>query len=245
MYEHKANKYKLKYKYKTNLVGGHQDCDIGIANNYLENAFIVNDVNLIPFEKSLFHNFKNHPVCSYSVWDERRDHLYIPTSPNNNDKVFKYLDYNIRPYHTHYADIIENGVVIAHGGSRYDYTLWSKKHRKWYLVNTFPRDDNTLEKLARDMNIELQIDSNPEPKVMSFDERTNILMYLIRKIAIFLSVKNVMKLINDDEFDRVNAIAFLLSEAKNMNELPHNVTFNTAAPGYIRELEELAKTYIN
>ena len=243
MYKYKLNKYKLKYKNSTNLVGGKRDCDIAIADNHLENAIMKNDVNLVPFEfeRSIYEPIKSQPVCSYSIMD-RQHNLYIPTHPNNNDLVFKYLNYYVRPYQILYDDIVVDGRVMSHGGTKNEYILWSDKHQKWYLFDTFPRDDNTFEKLAKDMNIEVLIDPNPEPQVLPPDERTAVMMYLIPALAKFLLVKNIVRLLPGDYFDPLEYISFLLEEATSTRYAPNNIEFNTAAPGYIRELEEINKT---
>lgn len=244
MYEYKSNKYKLKYQNITNLVGGYKDCNIAIANNHLDGAYIKNNVNLVPFEKSIFHPIRSHPVCSYSIWNKQHTQLYIPTPPNYTDKIFKYLNYRIRAYQIFYNP---TGVLIDEIGkqeeTKHDFLLWSNKHQKWYIFDTFPKDDNTLEKLGKDMNMEILIDSNPEPRVLVPDMRVDLLMYIVPPLTKFLVIKNIIKPLIKEKFNISDDISYLLDEAYSTRYVLRNIQFNTAAPGYIKELEELEELY--
>ena len=239
MYKDKKNKYKLKYEYSTNLVGGNKDCDIDIANEHLQSVYVKKIVDLIPFERNIFRFKRSHPICSYSVYDAPKDHLYIPTPPNNNDKVFKYLDYNIRAYKIFFEVTEDNVKELSYN----DILLWSNVHKKWYTFTAFPKDDNTIEKLAKDVNVDLYIDPSPEPMVDP-DKRSDIDLFLKLIIGKFLLVKNkIVSPESENDTDILYIINSLLEEASNIHQGPSRVQFNTASPGYIRELEELEEFY--
>ena len=223
-YKNKITKYKCKYESKINLHGGRKDCDIEYARQINETSFIRNLMNLTPFQKSVFAPLREYPVCSYSIWNERKTQLYIPTLPTFRDRLFKYSNYHARAYPKLYKG--DDGAII----SEWDIVLWSQKHKKWYLINLFPNDDNKiLLDLAKDLN--LVEDSTFSGVVDMLSIRDHIKRIIG---SIFIARQTIA--INEDEerfHNPLKEIQNLLGDASREN--------TTASEEYIQELKELEK----
>ena len=238
----KINKYKSKYKlYQKlylskynhtnifNLIGG-DICDTEIAKEYINGRYTKQYTNLLPYNNS----DEDHSICSYSIWNESKTQLYIPTKPNNDDKVFKYLNYYIRFYKTYFMDSVRGKPIEE---TYNDGLLWSNMHQNWYTFASFPNDDNTIEKLAMDFNINSILVRTEEP-IIDLDERGFISMFLQNMIGMFLMIKNKLPGIKNNE-ERINVIYELLDEAEQIK----NSRYNTASPDYIKELYEILDVY--
>jgi len=142
-YQNKLHKYKNKIKI-TNIQRGGKDCDRRQAEDILRSTYIIDTTNFIPFEKSLLHPYRNHPVCSYSIWNKDHTQLYVPTGPSNKDKLYKSQPFYIR-LHTVYFKSDD-------GGREIHMILWSYVHKKWYQVENWPLNDNLLEELFYFLN---------------------------------------------------------------------------------------------
>lgn len=237
-YSIKLNKYILKYQYITNLKGGHVYCDATMQSNHIDAIYVKDTTNLIPFTKSIYHPFRSHPICSYSVWNKSKTELYIPTPPTIDDKVFKYLDYHIRPYKVYFEEYDSDRLIES---SMYDILLWSEKHNKWYLLLSYPDDDNTLEKLSKDMNLDIYLGSDVEPKIDT-DLRLEISFKMQFSLINFLVFKNYIIPASPTDYNIPNLIIELLDNALSYNK--HNaIKFNYASPKYIDELNELNELY--
>jgi len=141
-YESKLIKYKDKYLYIKNQIGG-KDCDVKYAEDILNNTYIKDTRNFVPFEKSFN---RKHPVCSYSMWDKSGTQLYIPSPPSEydryegNDLYVRWIDYYyMEEKYDKYRDM-----YLTYEASDVHVIMWSFKHKKWYNVDLWPMDDLLL-----------------------------------------------------------------------------------------------------
>jgi hypothetical protein len=199
-YEHKLNKYKYKLLSTKNQLGG-KDCDFRHAEDILSSTYIKDISNFIPFEKSILHPFRKHPVCSYSIWDKDHIQLYVPTPPNLKDKLFPAYKYFIRIHKVYFKsqdDPNEEG-VDSH------MIMWSPVHEKWYEVENWPHNDNILEELL----VFLNTDSVIGAKMVINN------LFLFRKEpnnpALQANVRQILEFVTDDQSGRT-ASSELLDE---------------------------------
>ena len=147
-YEHKLIKYKTKINLIKNQVGG-KDCDIRHSEDLLATSYIKDITDFIPFEKSILHPFRKHPVCSYSIWDKSHTQLYVPTPPEPKDKLYASQKFYIRLHKVYFKSQIKG----ESEGVDLQAIMWSQVHEKWYELENWPLNDNLLENLLRFLNV--------------------------------------------------------------------------------------------
>jgi len=121
-YESKLIKYKDKYLYIKNQIGG-KDCDRNYVYDIHRTSYIKDTRNFIPFERSIYRFNRKYPVCSYSMWNKSHTQLYIPSPPIEYDKLYMEHNFYIRLIHLYYMD--EDGTE-AHDTH---VIMWSFKHK--------------------------------------------------------------------------------------------------------------------
>lgn len=144
-YEQKLNKYKNKLLFKKQLGG--KDCDIIRANDTLATTYIKDITNFIPFEKSIFHPYRVHPVCSYSIWDESHIQLYVPTPPEEKDKLYPTQPFYVRLHMVYFKS--QDPKDLNGEGAEFHMIMWSTVHKKWYELDIWPLNDPLLDQLLR------------------------------------------------------------------------------------------------
>jgi hypothetical protein len=148
-YEHKLIKYKTKFNLIKNQVGG-KDCDIRHSEDLLATSYIKDITDFIPFEKSILHPFRKHPVCSYSIWDKSHTQLYVPTPPEPKDKLYASQKFYIRLHKVYFKSQIKG----EDEGIDLQAIMWSQIHQKWYELENWPLNDSLLEQLLHFLNVD-------------------------------------------------------------------------------------------
>lgn len=140
-YKQKIDKYKSKIILKNQLGG--KDCDLLHAQDFLATSYIKDITDFVPFEKSILHPFRTYPKCSYSVWDKDHIQLYVPSPPKAKDKLYDTRNFYIRIVNISY----KSRDTGKDEGEDRNYILWSPVHNKWYDIDYWPKNDNSLENL--------------------------------------------------------------------------------------------------
>jgi hypothetical protein len=154
-YQNKLNKYIIK----NDIIGGYTGCIRERTDKKLEQCFIKNLSNLIPHSASFFRPFTR---CSYSVWNEDKSQLYIPTPPTDEDKLFPLLDYYVRFYQLDCSRLKQ-----SESGNKIDIVIWSPVYKKWYETTLFPyKFDITLFEIASEFDAFNSISDNGYPIVI-------------------------------------------------------------------------------
>jgi hypothetical protein len=149
-HEQKIVKYKDKLFFLKNQVGG-MDCDIRYMQDIHSSTYIKDITNFIPFEKSVFHPLRKHPVCSYSIWDKNHIQLYVPTQPEPTDKLYQSQKYYIRLFNAFNKNAMKGAVA-----EELHLIMWSYKHSKWYSIENWPKDDLLIDEFFDFLNVTSQ-----------------------------------------------------------------------------------------
>jgi hypothetical protein len=154
-YRNKLNKYIIK----NNILGGYPGCVRERTDKKLEQCFIKNLSNLTPHSGTFLRPYTR---CSYSVWNEDKSQLYIPTQPTDEDKLFPLLNYYVRFYQLDCSRLKQ-----SESGNKIDIVIWSPVYKKWYETTLFPyKFDITLFEIAREFDAYNLISDNGHPLII-------------------------------------------------------------------------------
>jgi hypothetical protein len=170
LYQNKYNKYLFK--------GGYIGCVRSKNDKKDEVCYIENFDNLVE-KTSIF--IEPYTKCSYSVWNESKSKLYVPTPPTIKDKLFKDSEYYIRSYNVNCSKLNQ-----SESGKKVDIVVWSSKFKKWYEVSLFPNNlDPTLLNLGKEFSImEYISDSIPINSPDYFAQLADLLTVQISQLFI-------------------------------------------------------------
>jgi hypothetical protein len=147
-YKNKLNKYRYKILFKKQIGG--RDCDTRHTEDVLSTTYIKDTSDFIPFQKSSLHRFRNHPKCSYSMWDMNHINLYVPVAPKLKDKLYSNQPFYIRLHNAYFKSQVKGEDV----GTELHAIMWSNVHKKWYELDNWPLNDNLLNELFTFLHVD-------------------------------------------------------------------------------------------